>query len=74
MKSNTVNVTEYANDTILGIHSFSDDDEGNKEAEECFKRIIKESGHEVTNEEMEVFLEDGYFEQGNYQVFITHSV
>lgn len=73
MKVNTVNVIEYADDAVFGIKSFSNDPEGIKEAEECFKEVIREHGDNVTEEEAENYIEDGWFEQGNYQVFLTHS-
>jgi len=72
MKVNTVNVVEYNDDTILGITSFSDDEEGNKEAEDIFKRCAKENG--ATDEDLEAFiLEDGLYETGGYQLFLVHS-
>lgn len=80
MKVNTVNVIEYVNDAVLSVRSFMDADdnerirtEGNAEAEALFKECVKENGDNVTDEEMEACLEDGYFEQGDYQVFLTHS-
>ena len=73
MKVNTINVTEMADDAILGITSFSTDEEGKAEAEERFRFCVKENGENVTDEEIEDCIEDGYFEQGNYQVFITWS-
>jgi len=73
MKINTVNVIEYANDAILSVDSFSNDEEGIKEAEEHFKAVIKELGDKITDEEAESFIEDGYFEQSEFQVFLTHS-
>lgn len=73
MKVNTVNVIEYKSDAVLGVHSFSDDAEGNKEAEKCYKGIVTENGDNVTEDEMATYLEEGYFEQGSYQAFLTHS-
>jgi len=74
MKLNTINVTEYTEaNGILGVQSFSIDEQGIKEAEEHFKAIIKENGDNITAEELEGFVEDGIFEQGDYQVFLTHS-
>ena len=73
MKLNTVNVIEYSDDNILGVVSFSDDDDGNKEAEAHFSSVIKENGNEVTDEEIETFIEEGFYEQGDYQAFLTHS-
>ena len=73
MKQNTVNIVEYATDSIIGLRSFSDDPEGNKEAEETFRSVIKEHDSEVTDEELDAFVEEGYHEQGDYQLFLTHS-
>ena len=73
MKIATVNVVEIADDSIIGIRSFSDNEEGNKEAETLFVECVKENGDNISDEEMEVFIEDGYFEQGSYLVVISHS-
>ena len=72
-KVNTVNVIEYVDDSILSIRAYTDDEQGNKEAETLFKACVEENGDCILSTEMESILEDGYFEQGNYQVFITHS-
>jgi len=69
----TINVIEYANDTVLGVRSFTDNESGNKEAEEVYRSIIKEHDPDSTIHEVEMFLEDGYYEQGDYQVFLAHS-
>jgi hypothetical protein len=71
MKVDTVNIIEYSDCSVLGVHSFSDDADGNKEAEQCFTTILKEQ--DVSDEDIEVALEEGYHEQGDYQLFITHS-
>jgi len=80
MRLQTVNVIEYDidNSSIIGITSFSDDDDGNREAEKFFLTVIKEnsgteSDREVAETENEYFLEEGYFQMGSYQTFITHS-
>ena len=52
---------------------FPHNDEGNLEAEEHFKSIVKIHDSEVTDEEMEILVEDGFHEQGDYQLFLTHS-
>ena len=69
-KINTVNVIEMADDDLLSITSFTDDEAGNKEAEARFQICAQENGCDPK----ESFIEDGYFEQGNYQLFISHSV
>ena len=72
-KIQTVNIIEYAGDDLIGIHSFSETPEGNQDAEAWFKDVVKENGSSVSDDEMEAFLEDGYYEQGDYQLFLTHS-
>ena len=73
MKIQTVNVIEYEGNDLVGIQSFSDDEEGNKEAKETFRDIIKERDSGVTTENLDVFTEEGYQEQGDYQIFLSHS-
>jgi len=73
MKVDTINITEYANDAVLGVHSFSNDEVGVREAEEYYKAIILEHQEDATESEMDVYIEDGYYEQSDYQVFLTHS-
>jgi len=71
MKIPTVNVIEYVDDSIISLHSFSDDLEGNKEAATLFIRIIQENGADECG--VDLGIGEGYFEQGDYQAFITHS-
>ena len=66
---NTVNVIEYADDELISVRSFEDTDEGNKESEAMFKKICQEHG--TTEKEIEVFMEDGYYETGTYQLTLT---
>ena len=69
----TVNVIEYIEDSVQSVRSYEDNESGNVEAENIFKIIVKENDSEITNEELEVIIEDGYYEQGNYQLFLVHS-
>ena len=73
MKLQTVNVIEYFSDTIQAVHSFSDDKEGNAEAEKLFGEIAKEN--EFSDEDVEVGLDNGYLDRNcdNYTLYITHS-
>ena len=73
MKIKTVNVIEYVDDSILGLTSFNDDQEGNQEAKELFKTLNKEHDSEVTENELGLACQEGYYEQGNYQLFLVHS-
>jgi len=73
MRLDTVNIIEYAEDDLLSINSFDETSDGNIEAQECFTAILKEQGDNLTDADIESYIEDGYWEQGNYQVFISHS-
>lgn len=67
----TVNVIEYYDETIAGVVSFPDTTEGKEAAEELFELFATENG--VSEEDIEIGLEDGYCEISSYQVFIIHS-
>lgn len=69
MKLRTVNVIEVVDGSVLGVRSFSDDKKGNKQAEKLFTAVAKENGCE----EIDICLEEGYYEIGSYYVSITHS-
>lgn len=69
----TVNVLEWKNSTIQSITSFSDDDAGNKEAEELFAKLAKNSSFDEGD--VEIGLDNGYLDSENsdYQIYIVHS-
>jgi hypothetical protein len=71
MKLQTVNVLEVEGNTPTNIHSFTDDPEGNEQAEKRFIKLVKKHGG--TDEDMASCLEDGIYEKGNYQFSIIHS-
>jgi hypothetical protein len=74
MKIQTVNVIEYADNNILGVTSFSDEKDGNREAEAHFLAVAKENyGSDVLPEPEDFYLDEGIFENSTYQVFIVHS-
>lgn len=72
MKINTVNVIEYFG-MVHAIHSFTDDIDGNKEAEDLFAEIAKDN--QFSDADIEVGKEEGYLEDANgeYQLYIVHS-
>lgn len=67
----TVNVIVLKDDTNIAVHAFEDSPEGNGLAEAKFAEIAK--AHDATDADVESFLEDGYHEQGTYQLFLVHS-
>jgi hypothetical protein len=72
-KINTVNVIEVTEDNLCSIKSFTEDDGGNKEAEELFIRIIKEQEGTDDLNFIGDYLDEGYYEQGNYELYLIHS-
>jgi|WetSurMetagenome_2_1015567.scaffolds.fasta_scaffold316446_2 hypothetical protein len=71
MNIRTINVVEYADDTVQQVVAYPDTPEGNGEAEAMFKACAMENG--MAEVDTVDCLNDGLFEQGDYQVFIVHS-
>jgi len=72
-KVSTVNIIEFSGDSLQGMTSFNDNEVGNREAEMLFFKLVMENYPNMLEEEIEGFIEDGYFEQRDYQIFLTHS-
>ena len=70
-KLNTVNVVEVAGGVVNSIRSFSDDEEGNKEAEALFKSVALENG--ANEEDVNSYIENGHFEKDDYDLLLNHS-
>lgn len=71
---NTVNVIEINEGVILSIRSFKDDKQGNIEAEKLFTKIIKENDINKIDNDIEHYLERGYYDNDyDYQCCIAHS-
>jgi len=74
MKLNTVNVIEIINNSITQIKSFTDNEEGNKEAEAIFLQCLKENTEIELTEEVKTFLlDEGFYNDNYYQLCLTHS-
>lgn len=73
-KIQTVNVLEIIDkdNNNIAIHSFIDDDEGNRQAELRMFECAEENGFEGTHDEFMDNWGDTY-ENGSYTVLITHS-
>lgn len=74
----TVNVVEIPNTNEMGFsafYSFPDNKQGNKDAEECFRKIILATfpDREYTEEDISCFIEDG-FSEDEYYLNIVHSI
>ena len=72
-KLNTVNVIEMkADGVVISMASFSENKEGNALAENRFRDLITEN-HKVSKADMETYLENGLFEEGEWMVILVHS-
>ena len=58
---------------MQGITSFRENTNGNKKAEKLFTALINENYPEISKEDIKKGLDNGYFEEDNWQVFIVHS-
>jgi len=70
-KLNSVNVVEIIGCLVQEIDAFSDDQEGNNEAEELFRKKALENG--ATAEDMQTYMDDGCYCNGDYDIFLVHS-
>lgn len=71
MKVDTVNVIEWDHGTLQQIVSFTDNENGNKQAEELFASFVKEHG--CPEDEVEDCTENGIFEIDGYKTLLAHS-
>lgn len=73
-KLDTVSVVAMDGGIINEMVSFTDNDEGNREAEAEFIRYIKENVCEDLNGDSEDdILENGYFDYGDKWTYLIHS-
>ena len=69
----TVNVIESISlDEISSIRSYPDNKKGNKAAEKIFRKIALENGALKVN--LQSHIEDGYFQEDSYKVYLIHSL
>ena len=71
MKLDTLNIVEMRNDDLVAVHAYFNTDEGAIDADEKFCELIRIDG--ATDDEVDFFLEEGFYENGPYQVFLKTS-
>lgn len=73
MRVQTVNVIQMEDGSfsIPIINSYPDSESGNKEAEKFFTEVI--SLHNCSEDEIDIYIEAGKYEHGDYQAFLAHS-
>ncbi len=79
----TVNIIELKQGVLHSIRSFTDNAEGNEQAEKTFKALVNKhhadeqgsgNGDPITDDDMQCFLDNGiYDEQDGYELMIAHS-
>lgn len=72
MKIDAVCVVEVQDDEIVALTCFEPEGAGIGAAQDLFKERAKSQG--ATEEEAQDFTEEGYYEQGTYQLFLHHSI
>ena len=75
MKINTVNVVKTLFDDVLSIESYTDDEEGNAEAEVSFCDKIRKiaPNKNFDEEDFQVFCKNGYYVLDRMGLFLIHS-
>ena len=74
MKLQTVNVTKSVCGILDSIDSFTDDVDGNKEAESLFISLVKEVDPNPTDSDIESYLDNGNFCMNGTELNICHSI
>lgn len=71
---NTVNIVISVDNVITNIIAFKDDEKGNELANKTVSNILLCVEPELTDEELESVLDDGYYENiDGYSLAIVHS-
>lgn len=73
---NTVNViiiSDTTNMVVQSLKSFEDNAEGNAEAEKLFTKIILNKDNSTTDDDMDNYLSDGFYQIDLFYVCIVHS-
>lgn len=68
-----VSVIEFSEGTVLGVHSYTDDNGGNIQAEWYFRKLIMENYPEMTEDEIKVCTEDGVCDKNTWSLYLVHS-
>lgn len=72
-KLSTVNVIKTRGEIVEEVWAFSEDEEGNSEAEDKFAEECRIHDQDLRDKDIESFLEDGYYEHLEERLFLCHS-
>lgn len=67
----TINVIETIDGKIHSLQAFPENKYCIPQAQTLFKSLALEHG--ASNIHLEVYVEDGYYERGNYMISLVHS-
>ena len=70
----TVNVLEIVDVNLINITSYTETPQGNIDAEERFADVMKDMDDSISDEDIKISLDDGFFEKGDNTVYIIHTV
>ena len=74
---NTINVIVLQGGVIESVKSFTNDDDGVKESEEYFSRVVRQEldidDEQLTEDDLYDAITDGYYETYNVEIHIVHS-
>ena len=70
----TVAVIGIIDNALVSYSSFPDTEEGNQKAQELFKKKIKKAyGRGSNSLDLDMFIEDGIFENSDISILLTHN-
>lgn len=72
MRLKTIYVAEIFDDILVQVCSFSDDEQGQKEAKAMFSKVVKKLG--AKKDEIKASVKKGHYNANGYQVILNHSM
>ena len=71
---NVIEISDTSKMSIAQLVAHPDNPQAAAEAEQFFAALVREnSDGEVSEEEMDGYIDDGYWESGNYWIGLVHS-
>lgn len=71
--SRTINVVEIQKSQVLGLTAFEDNVEGRQNAEDLFKRVIRENLDDVDDKMMDIYLDEKWVPVGEGSICLVKS-
>lgn len=71
---NAITVVEFSEGVVLGCRSFTNNEEGQKEAIGLFRRLLKENYRDMSDEEVELCIHDKECDKATWQLYMLYSM